>query len=162
MRHIRLTEEEKDELEALRKNSPNLVVRERSSMLLLSSNGLCVNEIALLFNHMRHTVSRVLSTWENRGNEPIVSVLSVKSGRGARAKLSPVAHLLPQLVENHNRNLKPVLAILEKDHKIKVSKQTLRNFLKGTGLQVQTGATVAERQTRPSPIRETTNGITTT
>lgn len=134
MRYIRLTEEEKLELEALHKEGPNSVVRERSLMILLSNNRLCVNEIALFFNHTRHTVSRLLNRWESRDYAPYEEFLSVKSGRGAKAKLSPAAHLLPGLIEKHSRNLKPVLAILEKEHGIKVSRQTLRNFLKGAGL----------------------------
>lgn len=134
MRYLRLTEEEKLELELLYKNSPNSVVRERSLMLLFSNKGQSVNDISLFFNHTRHTVSKLLSAWENRGDTPATSVLSVKKGRGAKVKLQPVAALLPELVEKHSRNLKPILARLEKEYGVKVSKQTLQNFLKGTGL----------------------------
>lgn len=95
MRYLRLTEEEKFELELLHKNSSNSVVRERSLMLLLSDNGLCVNDISSFFNYTRHTVSRLLSAWESRGNTPATSVLSVKKGRGAKVKLQSVAELLP-------------------------------------------------------------------
>lgn len=134
MRYIRLTEEEKRELELLHKNSSNSVVRERSFMLLLSDNGMCVNEIALLLSHMRHTVSKVLTTWEKADGSSRFEALKVGKGRGPKVRLEPVAELLPELVEKHNRNLKPILAILEKEHTIKVSKQTLQNFLKGAGL----------------------------
>lgn len=134
MRTIRLTEEEKQRLEDLHKTSANSVVRERSFMLLLSGNGMYVNEIASLFKHTRHTVSRLLSAWENGDDAQRFEALSVAKGRGAKVKLSPVAEMLPELVEKHSRNLKPILAILETEHSIKVSKQTLQNFLKGTGL----------------------------
>jgi transposase len=134
MRYLRLTEEEKNELELLHKNSPNSLVRERSMMILLSNNSLCVNEIALFSGHTRHTVSRLLNAWKDRGSTPSIDILSIKKGRGVKVKLRPVAELLPELVEKHNRNLKPILAILEKEHHIKVSKQTLQNFLKGAGV----------------------------
>jgi transposase len=134
MRYIRLTEEEKQRLTNLHKTSTNSVVRERSFMLLLSGNGMYVNEISSLFKHTRHTVSKLLSTWENGEDVQRFEALRVAKGRGAKVRLSPVAEMLPELVEKHSRNLKPILAILENEYSIKVSKQTLQNFLKGAGL----------------------------
>lgn len=152
MRYLRLSEEEKTELELLRKNSPNSVVRERSFMLLLSNNGMCVNEIALLFNHTRHTISRMFNTWEKSTGAVKFEVLSIAKGRGPKVRLKAVADLLPDLVEQHSRNLKPVLEILEKQHGIKVTKPTLQSFLKGAGLSLETGSTVVEEQARPESI----------
>lgn len=85
MRYLRLTEEENRELELLHKNSLNSVVGERSHMLLLSSNGMCVNEIAVFFNHTRHTVSKLLSAWENGDNIQWFNALSIGNGRGAKS-----------------------------------------------------------------------------
>jgi transposase len=134
MRVISLTEDERQELELLLKTSGNSVIRERCSMLMLSDNGLCVNKIAAITHHTRHTVSRFLNQWERRGAVPTLDVLSVAKGRGARIKLAPVKELLPELVEKHSRNLKPILAILEKEYSVTVSKQTLQNFLKEAGI----------------------------
>lgn len=128
MRYLRLSEEENTELELLHKTSPNSVVRERSFMLLISNNGLFVNEIALLFKHTRHTISRMFNTWEKSDGAVKLEVLSVAKGRGPKVRLKPVAELLPELVEKHSRNLKPVLEKFEKQHGIRVTKPTLQSF----------------------------------
>jgi transposase len=134
MRIISLTEEERQELELLHKTSSSALVRERSSMLLLSSSGLYINQIALIKSRSRRTVSDLLTLWEHRGSTAAADMLGMAKGRGAKIKLAPVKEMLPELVEKHSRNLKPILAILEKEHSVKVSKQTLQNFLKEAGI----------------------------
>lgn len=134
MRYISLTEEEKQQLTELQKTSGNSVVRERSLCLLLSDKRYNVKEIASLTNLCRQTISTLLTTWESALAQNKLSTLSIASGRGAKVKLEPVAEFLPDLVEKHSRNLKPILDALEKEHSIKVSKATLQGFLKGAGL----------------------------
>ncbi len=134
MRYISLTEEEKQELELLHKTNANSVVRQRSLIILLSDNRNSINEIASFVKRSRRTVSDLLNTWERRGTRPPLDVLRVAKGRGAKVKLAPVKDLLPAMVEKHSRNLKPILASLEKEHSVKVSKQTLQNFLKEAGI----------------------------
>ncbi|MGL5938698.1 MAG: hypothetical protein ACRCY5_08285, partial [Phocaeicola sp.] len=73
-------------------------------------------------------------SWELSNADDKFSVLYSLEGRGAKVKLASVADILPALIKQHNRNLKPILEILEKEHSIKVCKLTLQNFLKGTGL----------------------------
>lgn len=133
MRHISLSEEEKSQLEELQKSSTNSVVRKRCTCLLLSGKGNSIAKVSWLTNVNRRTLERLLNKWEAAdGNR--ISVLYSAQGQGAKVKLQPVADLLPGLIEQHNRNLKPVLEILEKEYSIKVCKSTLQSFLKYTGL----------------------------
>lgn len=134
MRYISLTEEEKHQLTVLQKASGNSVVRERSLCLLLSDKRFNVKEIASLTNLCRQTISTLLTTWESALPENKLSTLCIAPGRGAKVKLEPVAGLLPDLVEKHSRNLKPILDALQKEHSIQVSKVTLQSFFKGAGL----------------------------
>lgn len=133
MRNIRLTEEEKHEVESLQKASPNFVIRERCLMLLLSNKGNSIAQVAKILSVHRHTVERLLNKW-NAEVDNKLSILYSTKGQGPKVKLLPVADILPDLVEQHNRNLKPILEILEKEYSIKVCKLTLQVFLKGTGL----------------------------
>ncbi|MEN9917863.1 MAG: hypothetical protein RL662_299, partial [Bacteroidota bacterium] len=122
MRYISLTEEEKHQLTELQKASGNSVVRERSLCLLLSDKRFNIKEIVSLTNLCRQTISTLLTTWESALPENKLSTLSIAPGRGAKVKLEPVAGLLPDLVEKHSRNLKPILDALQKEHSIQVSK----------------------------------------
>jgi transposase len=130
MRIISLTEEERQELKLLHKTSSSALVRERSFTLLLSDSGQYINQIVLTMRRSRRTVSDLLTLWEHRGTTAAADLLGMAKGRGAKIKLAPVKDLLHELVEKHSRNLKPILAILEKEYSVKVSKQTLQNFLK--------------------------------
>ncbi|OAV67754.1 hypothetical protein Barb6XT_01256 [Bacteroidales bacterium Barb6XT] len=69
--------------------------------------------------------------------------LSTAPGRGSKIKLDPVKDLLPQLIENHSRNLNPVPNELEKKHGAEVCKSTLQTFLKGIRLQAETGSVIS-------------------
>ncbi|OAV71097.1 hypothetical protein Barb4_00893 [Bacteroidales bacterium Barb4] len=128
MRHIRLTEEERQELEHLYKTSLNSVVRERSFCLLLSNKGHRIIEIAEITNLCRQTVSSVLTAWESSRSEDKHLTLSTAPGRGAKIKINPVGDLLPQLIENHSHNLNPIPNELEKKYGVKVCRSTLQTF----------------------------------
>ncbi|MFR9553413.1 MAG: helix-turn-helix domain-containing protein [Rikenellaceae bacterium] len=134
MRYIILSENEKEQLEELYKDSDSWVIRRRCQALLLSNNGHSLAEVAKLLNIHWNTVSRLIDRWESNDADNRLSVLSTNVGQGAKLKLNPVIDILPGLVEKHDRNLKPILEILEKEHSIKVCKFTLQSFLKGTGL----------------------------
>jgi transposase len=134
MRYITLNEAEKQELENLHKTSNNFVVRERCLCLLLSAKGNSMVSVASLMNINKQTVRRLVHKWDESDTSDKFSALYSAKGQGAKMKLDPVSELLPELVEKHSRNLKPILAVLENEHSIKVSKQTLQNFLKGAGL----------------------------
>lgn len=134
MRYIRLTEVEKQVVVDLQKMSANSVVRERCLWLLLSDRGNSMSEVARVTQTNWLRIVRLFNAWDKAIGEDKFSVLSIAAGRGAKVKLQPYIQELKVLVEEHNRNVKPILKILEKEHSIKVSKLTLLNFLKGTGL----------------------------
>lgn len=134
MRHIRLAEEEKLQMDDLQKNSPSFVIRRRCLSLLLSDNGHSITQVSRMLNVHRHTVERLINKWSTSNVDQKLSLLYSAKGQGAKVKLEPVADILAGLIEQHNRNLKPILDILEKEHSIKVCKSTLQRFFKGIGL----------------------------
>ncbi|MBC8111813.1 MAG: helix-turn-helix domain-containing protein, partial [Verrucomicrobia bacterium] len=79
------------------------------------------------FNVVRKTIYAWFTLWESGGVEAILH----KTGTGCKKKLKDVAvGLLKQKVEDHSRNLKPVLSWLIHTYQVKVSKKTLQRFLK--------------------------------
>lgn len=132
MRFVKLTKEEKTELEKLYKTSPNSVVRQRSLSLLYSNEQRSIAQVSKLVRLSRRTIKRLFDAWEASSDK--YSTLSIAEGRGAKVKLSYVTELLPGLLKDHNRNLNPILDELEKTHNITVCKLTLQNFLKDKGL----------------------------
>lgn len=134
MRFVRLSEEERKELEKLYKTSPNSVVRSRSLSLLYSNQRRSIKEVSNLVGISRRSFERLLKVWESAVGEEKYKALSIAEGRGAKIKLTPVKDLLEDLVKEHSRNLNPVLSELETNHNIKVCKLTLQNFLKDAKL----------------------------
>lgn len=134
MRQLTLTKEEKQKIENLYKTSPNSVVRERCLCIMLSNQGNSMSKVAEIACVSWRTISRLLNKWDALDSDKKLSALYSAKGQGAKVKLKPVANLLPDLVEEHSRNLNPILDILEKEHSITVCKLTLQNFLKDAGL----------------------------
>ncbi|WBX95590.1 MULTISPECIES: hypothetical protein [Chryseobacterium] len=131
MRFIELTEEESILVENLYKNSDSSVVRERCMFLRLSAQKKSMMEISRIMEVGRLRVTLFFNAWEQAENlSEKQKTLSIKTGRGAKLKLDPVKDILPDLVKENSRNLNVVLNILEREHEIKITKPTLRNFLK--------------------------------
>jgi len=134
MRYVKLSEEEKRQLEELYKTSGNSIVIKRCLCLLLSDKQNSMIEVSRQLGVDRLTVRKLIEKWDSLESGKRLSALYSLNGQGAKVKLEPVADILPELVDKHNRNLKPILEILENEYCIKVCKSTLHNFLKGTGL----------------------------
>lgn len=132
MRFLRLSEEERSQLEYLYKTNDNHVVRERCQCLLLSDQGHNMADISRILNINWLKIVRFFNAWESA--EDKYATLSIASGRGAKVKLESVKDLLPALIQEHSRNLNPILDELETKHNIQVCKLTLKNFLKDLGL----------------------------
>ena len=131
MRFIELTEEESILVENLYNNSDSSVVRERCMFLRLSAQKKSMMEISRIMQVGRLRVTLFFNAWEQAENlSEKQKTLSIKTGRGAKLKLDPVKDILPDLVKENSRNLNVVLNILEREHEIKITKPTLRNFLK--------------------------------
>lgn len=134
MRFVRLSEEERKELDKLYKTSPNSVIRSRSLSLLYSDQRRSIKEVSNLVGISRRSFERLLNAWESATEGEKYKVLNISEGRGAKNKLNPVKDLLEDLVKEHSRNLNPILSELETKHNIKVCKLTLQDFLKDAGL----------------------------
>jgi transposase len=132
MRFVRLSEEEKTELERLYKTSSNSVVRNRSLSLLYSSEERSIKQVSQLVHVSRRSLERFFNAWDSADDK--YSTLSIAEGRGAKIKLESVKSLLPNLVQDHSRNLNPILEELKTNYNIQVCKLTLQNFLKDLGL----------------------------
>lgn len=85
MRFIKLDELSKRRLETMRKIDSRYRVRDRAHALLLSSQGLKINEIAAVFGVDRDTISDWYDRWESHG----FSGLSDAPGAGRPPKLNP-------------------------------------------------------------------------
>jgi len=132
MRFLKLTEEERVQLEYLYKTNNSHIVRERCQCLLLSDQGHNMTDISRILNINWLKIVRFFNAWESA--EDKYTTLSIASGRGAKVKLESVKDLLPKLVHEHSRNLNPILDELNAKHNIQVCKLTLQNFLKDLGL----------------------------
>jgi transposase len=127
MRHIRLTEQEEQELKGLYKNGVYIIERKRSQCLLLSHQGKSINELAGIFSVTRLTISHWLDNWKQGGLKGI----RLECGRGRKQKLAGIGQeQLEAYVKQHSRNLNAVVALIKEKHAVVVSKKTLQRFLK--------------------------------
>jgi transposase len=133
MRFVELLEEERKVVDYLYKNSTSSVVRERCMFLKFSDDKKSMMEISRLMKVGRLRVNLFFNAWEKAETlKDKQETLGIKKGRGAKLKLKIVAGILPELVKENSRNLNVVLDILEREHQLKITKQTLITFLKGT------------------------------
>ena len=130
MRYIILTESEREQLEQSYKTSTNFIERSRSLQILLSDRKNSMAEVSRITNIDIQAVIRLFNAWESASAESKMNTLLIASGRGPKVKLEQVRDKLPEMIEKHNRNLKPILHWLDIEYNIKICKQTLRTFLK--------------------------------
>ena len=145
MRYVILKPEEIEALERLHKNSTNSTVRKRSQCLLLSHQKRTIIDLSAIFGVNRRTIERWFDNWAKRG----IDSLAIQPGRGVKTRLKGLEKEIGEQLKVHNRNLKNVLTNLEEKHHIVICKKTLQNFLKGTGLSLEKGQAVHEKQTQP-------------
>jgi transposase len=138
MRHVVLTKEEVAKLTSIQKHGKHSLERQRSMCLLLSHQRHSMAAVAKLMNIGRLTVVRLLDAWDAAAIEQRFDVLYREPGQGAKKKPDSVKEQLPEMLERNNRDTKLLPDDLEKNHHIKVCKVTLQNFLKGTGVCLQT------------------------
>jgi len=148
MRIVVLSASAKERLTSLQKYSDNSVERKRSLYLLLSNQGHSMSQVAKMTGSHYTTIASLLNAWESACVENRFSVLKQAAGQGAKKKLQPIEKQIPELLEKHNRNLNFVLQDIEKQYGITISKLTLQNFLKDTGLSLQTSAHITQKQAR--------------
>jgi transposase len=145
MRYISLKTEELEALELLYKNSNDNLVRKRSQCLLLSNQRQSITALSKIFGVNRRTIERWYDGWAQSG----LQSLQMVPGRGVKTRLRGHEDEVKKQVEIHGRNLKNVLNYFQETHNITICKKTLQNFLKGTGLYLETNQVVSKDQTEP-------------
>jgi transposase len=134
MRRIVLTQSEIEKLGNLHKYSDNLVERRHAQQLLLSNQGYSMSKVAKITGVCYQSIANLLNAWEAAESENRFSILRTAKGQGAKLKLQGIEKEIPVLMEKNDRNLNFVLDDIEKQFGIKISKLTLRNFLKYAGI----------------------------
>lgn len=145
MRYIKLKTEELEALEKLYKNSDDNLVRKRSQCLILSHQKQSITDLAKIFGVSRRTIERWYDGWAQSG----VDSLQMVPGRGVKTRLKGYEDEVKTQVELHGRNLKNVLNYFQEQHNITICKKTLQNFLKGTGLYLETNQAIAKDKKEP-------------
>ena len=125
-----MTEGEKSSLEEGYKYGKSPVTRRTCQAILLSNKGQTVQELATLYEVKTRTVYEWFNNWEKAGIEGLI----MKPGRGRKPKLKSenTEHVekIKKLVENKPQRLKDVVQEIATDLGIKISKKTLKRFLK--------------------------------
>lgn len=129
-RYVKLTTEQRSELEQGFKKGKKAIFRQRCHFLLLSDQGFEIQVIARMYDVARQSVSIWFDRYEQQGIEG----LHTRKGQGMKPLLRLENQVEVQAVENlvneHAQNLRPVLVELEKRFNKPMSKRTLQRFLK--------------------------------
>jgi transposase len=131
MRYIKeLTEEEVTQLQLGHKNGSSSRFRDRCQAILLSHQGYSINKLSDLFGVRRDTISNWLSRWESEKFKGLED--KAKSGRPKCLSLDNEQHVqkVKSLLKKEQQKLAIVLAQIEGDLGISMSKKTLQRFLK--------------------------------
>lgn len=135
-----LSDKEKVALEKGYKTGKHHTYRRRCHCILLSHGGKSIGELMVFFGVSRQTISTWLNLYEKAG----IKGLELKEGRGRPCKLNIADEAqvkkIKTLIKNEPRSLKRVVGQISKDLNIKLSKKTLKRFLKnlitdGNGLE---------------------------
>jgi len=131
-RYIHLTEVEESLLEHHEKTGKSASFRKRCSAILLSHRGYSIAELSRFFEVVPH----VIGTWFNRWEQGQIAGLKTVAGQGrpriVKAADKPTLELITNKVESKPSQLSSVLAELEIESSIKMSRRTLRRLLKKT------------------------------
>lgn len=133
-KQIKLTEEQKSSLKEGFTHGKSPLFRRKCQCILLCGSGKTSLEIADFFQVSRHSVLLWIRLWESDG----IKGLELKPGRGRKAKLKleepKHVKVVKELVDNEPNNLRFVTSKIESDLNIKVSKKTLKRFLKNLNI----------------------------
>jgi transposase len=131
LRYIQLSKAERENLEKLYRNSPSPILRQRCHGLLLSDRGQTVPQIAEILQKRVNTIRRWFDLWEQGGLE----ALRHKEGQGRKAILDTISkERMQQLIEGCERSARLLQARLAQEEHLIVSNDTVRRFLKESGL----------------------------
>jgi transposase len=130
MRFIKLTDAEVVTLQEGHKNHHQFQFRNRCHCLLLSNQGITVTQIAQFFEVSKITVYAWFDAWQRKGLTGLLN----KPGRGRKPILSlqNSNHIqsVKKAIARNPQSVKTVVAELETALNEKMSRQTVRRFLK--------------------------------
>ena len=119
-------------LENLHKNHPSARVRMRAHSILLNSKSFNVNEIAVIYNVNRDSVSSWINSWEESGVEGLFE----KPRSGAPSKLTESEiEIVKDIIINNSQSPKIILAKISKEIDKTISMSTLKRIIKKSGLR---------------------------
>jgi transposase len=130
-RNIKLSVAEREMLEKAHKTHGTHIVRQRCLCLLLSAEGKSRKELIAFFKVRPNTIGEWFDRWE-KGHT--IKDLETKPGRGRKPKISTenaeMVSTLKRSVKKNARKLDAVLADLQSEHSVSMSKSALKKFLK--------------------------------
>jgi transposase len=138
-------------LSRLHKESQHHRVRQRAQCILLSFQGLDTAALRQIFSVDRITLYNWFNAWDARH----FAGLYDKKGRGRPPKLTEEEqYKAQQYLEQHPRDVKKVVHLVEQETSKRVSSKTLKRLLKKTAMC----GSVLKRRRRKALIHTSTNG----
>lgn len=129
-RFIQLTPQERKELAEGHRTGKRATFRQRCHYILLSDQGLSIEQIVEIYQVSRQAVARWFDRYQANG----ISALQTAKGKGRppiiRIDNEAEVTKIEELVAQNPQNLKPVLAKIEQQLGKKMSKVTLQRLLK--------------------------------
>jgi transposase len=129
-RYIVLSSEQVEALESGYKTGPSHAYRSRCHSILLSSQGKEIQALCSIFGVLPNTIINWFNRWESGG----LKGLETKAGQGRKPKIevenTALVDQIKAKVKASPKQLDKVLAELQADSKLVMSRATLKRFLK--------------------------------
>lgn len=126
-----LSEEQHIQLKSLWKTDPRHRVRCRAHAVWLSSQGVSITELCVIFDVARSTITAWLDRWEQSGWD---GLQDEDHPRGGRSLDDQERQLAQELLEKHPRQPDRVLEELRQQTGKTISRRTLRRLARAAGL----------------------------
>lgn len=129
-RKIAISEEEHAALTEAYKHGKSAPLRKRSQAILLSAAGKSISELCSIFQVYPNAIGNWFTRWEKDKIEGLKTV----AGQGRPPKIksddAPLIATIKAKVEANPKKLDSILAELEADSSLLMSRRTLKRFLK--------------------------------
>jgi transposase len=126
-----LSPETQHVLRRLYKQSQHHRVRQRAHCILLSFQGMTTNDLMKIFDVDRLTIYHWFNAWETRR----LAGLYDHKGRGRPQKLTPEEQeKVQQYIEQHPKDIKKVVHLLEQETAKRVSTKTINRLVKKSAM----------------------------
>lgn len=129
-RYMNLEEEDRKDLLQSYKTGKSAAFRERCQAILLSDEGKSMSDLCSIF----HVLPNAMTNWFNRWEVGKIEGLKTVPGQGRPLKIKvddlPLIATIKAKVESNPQKLETILAELEADSSLLMSRRTLKRFLK--------------------------------